>query len=176
MSTVPPDKPQILIDELSPDDPAPLLAEAREILLEYGRFVIAQPAAARFCFGSLEKEAERLPHSYIEQGGNCLAAHVDGSLSGFVAWRSVPATVFPDSWEMKRLWVRPQGRGLGLGRALTQAVIDRATAARRKAIYLDTVPAAMSAAHRLYLDMGFTPCAPYNDNPVDELAWLVKYL
>jgi hypothetical protein len=48
-----------VIDELSPDDPAPLLAEAREILLEYGRFVISQPAAARFCFGSLEKEAER---------------------------------------------------------------------------------------------------------------------
>jgi GNAT superfamily N-acetyltransferase len=97
-------------------------------------------------------------------------------LSGFVAWRSVPATAFPDSWELKRLWVRPQGRGLGLGRSLTQAVIDRAIVSRRKAIYLDTVPAAMTAAHHLYLDMGFIPCAPYNDNPVGELAWLVKYL
>jgi GNAT superfamily N-acetyltransferase len=176
MSTMPPGKPQIVIAELSPDDPAPLLAEAREILLEYGRFVISQPAAARFCFGSLEKEAARLPLSYIEQGGSCLTARVHGNLSGIVAWRSLPAPVAPDSWEMKRLWVRPQGRGLGSGRALTQAVIDRAIAARRKAIYLDTVPAAMTAAHRLYLDMGFTPCAPYNDNPVDELAWLVKYL
>jgi putative acetyltransferase len=176
MSTLLPQKPRIEIDELSAEDPAPLLAEAREVLLEYGRFVIAQPAAVRFCFGSLEKEAERLPFSYIEQGGSCLTARVNGSLSGFVAWRSVPAAVFPDSWELKRLWVRPQGRGLGLGRALTQAVIDRAIVAQRKAIYLDTVPAAMSAAHRLYLDMGFTPCAPYNDNPVDELAWLVKSL
>ena len=45
-----------------------------------------------------------------------------------------------------------------------------------KAVYLDTVPAAMPSAHRLYLDMGFIPCAPYNDNPVDDLAYLVKYL
>ncbi|HEY3629207.1 MAG TPA: GNAT family N-acetyltransferase, partial [Terracidiphilus sp.] len=76
----------------------------------------------------------------------------------------------------KRLWVRNQGRGLGLGRALTQAVLDRASAAGRTAVYLDTVPAAMAAAHRLYLDMGFQPCAAYNDNPVEGLAYLVKYL
>jgi GNAT superfamily N-acetyltransferase len=88
----------------------------------------------------------------------------------------VPSTVAPDAWELKRLWVRPVGRGLGLGRALTQAVIERAVAAQRKAVFLDTVPAAMPAAHRLYLELGFVPCAPYNDNPVDELAYLVKYL
>ena len=77
---------------------------------------------------------------------------------------------------MKRLWVRSSGRGLGLGRALTQAVLDRAIAAQRRAVYLDTVPEAMSVAHRLYLELGFVPCAPYNDNPVDGLAYLVKYL
>jgi len=55
-------------------------------------------------------------------------------------------------------------------------VLDRAVAAQRKAVYLDTVPAAMAAAHRLYLDMDFVPCAAYNDNPVEELAYLVKYL
>jgi GNAT superfamily N-acetyltransferase len=81
-----------------------------------------------------------------------------------------------DAWELKRLWVRDEGRGLGLGRALTLAVLDRARAARRAAVYLDTVPEAMPAAHRLYLDMGFVPCAVYNDNPVDGLAYLVKYL
>jgi hypothetical protein len=55
-------------------------------------------------------------------------------------------------------------------------VIDRAVAAGRKSLYLDTAPASMSAAHRLYLEMGFTPCAPYNDNPVEGLAYLVKNL
>lgn len=167
---------QFQIEKLEPDAQATKLAEARELLLEYGRFVIAQPGAARFCFGSLEKEAARLPLSYHEQGGGCLIARAHGRPVGFVAWRAVPETVAPDAWELKRLWVRPAGRGLGLGRALTQAVLDRAIEAGRQAVYLDTAPASMGAAHRLYLEMGFTPCAPYNDNPVEGLAYLVKRL
>jgi ribosomal protein S18 acetylase RimI-like enzyme len=152
------------------------LVEARELLLEYGRFVIAQPGAARFCFGSLEQEAARLPHSFIDQGGGCLIAHVRGGPAGFVAWRELPSSVAADAWELKRLWVRPAARGLALGRALTEAVLDRAVAARRSAVYLDTSPAAMGAAYKLYLDLGFTPCAPYNDNPVEGLAWMRKTL
>jgi hypothetical protein len=34
----------------------------------------------------------------------------------------------------------------------------------------------MAAAHRLYLELGFEPCPPYNDNPVEGLAWLRKSL
>jgi putative acetyltransferase len=164
------------IEELTNDRSPSLVDAARELLLEYGRFVMAQPGVARFCFGSLEKEAARLPQSFIEQGGGCLVAEGTDELLGIVAWRAVPASIASDAWELKRLWVRPQGRGLGLGRALTQAVIDRAVSAKRAAVYLDTVPAAMASAHRLYLDLGFVPCAPYNDNPLDGLAYLVKYL
>lgn len=154
------------------------IAQARELLLEYGRFVVAQPGAARFCFGTLEKEAEQLPGGYRAQGGGCLLAHVDGQPAGFVAWRGLPPSevVVADAWELKRLWVRPKARGLTLGRRLTETVLDRARAARCKAIYLDTAPGSMGAAYRLYLEMGFTPCAQYNDNPVEELAYLVTFL
>ncbi len=176
MGTVEAEKGQFRIEELTPDQPASLVAGARELLLEYGRFVVAQPGVARFCFGTLEKEAARLPFSYIEQGGGSLVAHAGGSLTGFVAWRAVPESVAQDAWELKRLWVRSGGRGLGLGRALTEEVLRRAVAAGRRAVYLDTVPEAMTAAHRLYLELGFSACAPYNDNPVDGLAYLVKYL
>lgn len=164
------------LDEVGPLASEETLAEARELLLEYGRFVIAQPGAARFCFGSLEQEAARLPLSFIEQGGGCLIAHVAVAPAGFIAWREIPATVAPDAWELKRLWVRPVARGLNLGRALTQAVLDRAVAAGKRAVYLDTAPASMGAAHRLYLEMGFEPCPAYNDNPVEGLVWLVKRL
>ncbi|MGD0891461.1 MAG: GNAT family N-acetyltransferase [Terracidiphilus sp.] len=166
----------IALAELTASSPEETLAQARDLLLEYGRFVIAQPGAARFCFGSLEKEAARLPFSFVEQGGGCLIAHAHGQPAGFIAWRAVPATVEADCWELKRLWVRPAARGLSLGRALTQAVLDRALAARRKAIYLDTAPASMAAAHRMYLELGFEPCAPYNDNPVEGLAYLRQAL
>lgn len=49
--------------ELTPDAPS-MIAEARELLPESGRFVASQRSVARFCFGSLEKEVERLPVSY----------------------------------------------------------------------------------------------------------------
>jgi len=162
--------------ELAPDAPL-MIAEARELLLEYGRFVVSKRGVARFCFGSLEKEAERLPLSYLEQGGGCLMARSSGEPTGFVAWRALDSmNPRPNAWELKRLWVRSSARGLGLGRALTLAVLDRAAKAGCRAVYLDTVPEAMAAAHQLYLELGFTPCARYNDNPVEGLAYLVKYL
>jgi ribosomal protein S18 acetylase RimI-like enzyme len=167
---------QASLQEVTANASHSTLAQARELLLEYGRFVVAQPGAARFCFGSLEQEAAHLPHSFIDQGGGCLLAHAQGQPAGFVAWRSLASTVTPDAWELKRLWVRPTARGLSLGRTLTQAVLDRAVAAHRKSIYLDTAPASMGAAHRLYLDLGFEPCPSYNDNPVEGLAWLKKVL
>lgn len=172
------DSPLTRIEELTANTPEHTLAQARELLLEYGRFVAAQPGAARFCFGLLQKEAERLPLSFHEQGGGCFIAWAHRQPAGFVAWRALPAqsSLAPDAWELKRLWVSPDGRGLGLGRALTQAVLHRAVAAGRKAVYLDTAPASMAAAHRIYLDLGFAPCAAYNENPVEGLAYLVKYL
>lgn len=164
------------LEELGVDSAESALAEARELLLEYGRFVIAQPGAARFCFGTLEKEAAGLPLSYRMQGGGCLMARVNEHPAGFIAWRTVPEAIAADAWELKRLWVRPIARGLGLGKALTQAVLDRAVEAGRSAVYLDTAPASMGAAYRMYLEMGFTPCAAYNDNPVEGLAYLVKHM
>lgn len=167
---------RIEITEISAASPDTTLKEARALLLEYGRFVIAQPGAARFCFGTLEKESAGLPFSYQEQGGGCLLARVDHEPAGFVAWRRLPPAVAPNACELKRLWVRPNARGLGLGRVLTQGALDRAAKAGYKAVYLDTAPASMGAAHRLYLEMGFAPCAPYNDNPVEALEYMMKQL
>jgi GNAT superfamily N-acetyltransferase len=164
------------LQQLSAQTPESTLAEAREILLEYGRFVVAQPGAARFCFGTLEAEAARLPFSYIEQGGGCILAHARGLPAGFIAWRELPASVAPNAWELKRLYVRPISRGLSLGQTLTHAVLERALAAGRRSVYLDTAPAAMAPAVRIYQAMGFEPCPPFNDNPVEGLAWFVKNL
>jgi GNAT superfamily N-acetyltransferase len=166
----------VKIEELTAHQPGSLIKAARELLLEYGRFVLRQPGAARFCFDALEKEAASLPHSFHHQGGGCLLAHANNLPVGFVAWRTGPVSVSAHAWELKRLWVRPAGRGLGLGRALTQAVLDRAVAANRKAVCLDTVPGVMAAAHHVYLELGFSPCEAYNDSPIDGISFLVKYI
>jgi GNAT superfamily N-acetyltransferase len=167
--------PALIVDLTSASAPD-LIAAARALLLEYGRFVIGHPAAARFCFASLEQEAAQLPNGYFDRGGGSLIALIAGQPSGFVAWRPAPGPLASHSWELKRLWVPATARGTGLGRTLTQAVLDRARTAGRQAVYLDTVPSAMPAAHRLYLEMGFSPCAAYNDNPIPDLAYLVKPL
>ena len=166
----------VAIEELTPESSSDAIAHARSLLLDYGRFVIAQPGAARFCFGSLEKEAERLPLIYLDQGGGCMMASAASHPAGFVAWRELPPTIAPEAWELKRLWVDPEARGLGLGRLLTEAVLDRARQAARHSLYLDTAPQSMSAAYRMYLAFGFVPCEKYNDNPVEGLAYLVKHL
>lgn len=168
----------VQLEVLSEHSSARSLAAARAMLLEYGRFVIAQPGAARFCFGALENEAARLPISYLEQCGGCLLATVSETPAGFIAWRELAPSphVVDNAWEMKRLWVAPAARGLGLGRRLTQAVLDYATAAQRTAVYLDTAPASMGPAYRMYRRMGFRPCAAYNNTPVEGIVWMMKDL
>lgn len=162
----------IRIMSLGADSAEPVVEDARRLLIEYGQFVIAQPGAAHFCFGSLEKEAADLPGSYLHQDGGCLIAYAGEIPAGFVAWRAMPAGVAPNAWEMKRLWVAADARGLSLGRTLTLAVLDRARDAQQTSIFLDTVPASMSSAYRLYLELGFKPCAPYNDNKMDGITHL----
>ncbi len=167
-----PREPNIL--DVTSESPHNLIQGARDLLIEYGGFLQSRPEAAHVCFGSPTHETARLPLSYEEQGGGVLLAQTGPIPAGLVAWRVVPGPFAPHSWEIKRLWIRPTARGLGLGRRLTQAILDRAQASARRAVYLDTIPAAMPEAHSLYLHMGFTPCAPYAGRAEEGVAYLVK--
>lgn len=164
----------VSLEELAPDCAAASVVAARELLLEYGRFVRGQPGVASFCYGSLEREAVRLPESYWERGGGAILARMGDIPAGFVAWRTVPG--LDDAWELKRLWTRLEARGTGLGRALVEAVETRALAAGRSRLVLDTVPEAMPAAYRLYLAMGYAPCPPYNGTALAGIVYLGKGL
>ncbi len=71
---------------------------------------------------------------------------------------------------MKRLYVRPSGRGTGAGRALVEASIARARELGYATMRLDTLPT-MDAARSLYVSLGFRPIDRYNDNPIEGVLF-----
>lgn len=108
-------------------------------------------------FQSFDAEVAQLPQGYDV----LLIARVAGRPVGCVGVRPHDA----DVCEMKRLYVRPSGRGLGVGRALALAAIERARTAGYKAMRLDTLPA-MHEAQELYRSLGFREIGPYRHNPI----------
>ncbi|HVE53042.1 MAG TPA: GNAT family N-acetyltransferase [Ramlibacter sp.] len=112
-------------------------------------------------FQDFDAEVSGLPGRYARPGGEVLLAWEGGHAVGCVARRALDA----ERCEMKRLYVRPAGRGTRLGRRLAQEICEDARAAGFRRIYLDTLPA-MTAAQGLYRSLGFLPTEAYTFNPI----------
>src|SRR6476661_3255030 len=106
------------------------------------------------CFLGFDAEVAGLPGDYAPPKGLMLFAREadGGELIGCVAVRPVPSV--PDLCEMKRLFVRPAGRGTGLGRELALAAMAAARRLGYRRICLDTLPS-MTSAQALYRALGF---------------------
>lgn len=147
------------------------IAQVRRLMLEYGEFLANSPSgSANICLTGYEQELADLPQGYAV----ILLAEVDGTAAGCVALREIQR---PErACEMKRLWVGSGFRGLKLGRLLVEEAIEWATRQGFESMYLDSVPAAMPEANRLYASLGFTPVERYNQNPVAGVEFFSKSL
>jgi ribosomal protein S18 acetylase RimI-like enzyme len=139
------------------------IAAIRELFLEY-----AQSLGFSLCFQSFEQELANLPGDYAAPEGRLILATRSDVPAGCVALHKFASEIC----EMKRLYVRPQFRGKGLGRALAERVITEARAIGYKRLRLDTVEPIMRAAVAMYRTLGFHEIAPYRANPIEGALYM----
>jgi ribosomal protein S18 acetylase RimI-like enzyme len=139
-----------------------LLSAARELFTEY-----ASSLNFSLCFQNFDKELAELPGEYASPDGRLIIAMNKTKITGCIALRK-----FSDNTcEMKRLYVRPEFRGKGIGKKLTETVLKEAKKIGYVYMRLDTVPS-MKEAIALYRSMGFYEIKPYRENPVQGAIYM----
>jgi len=146
------DQPTIHIGHATDAD----LPALRDLLQEYVAWV-----GHDLSFQDFQSELRDFPGDYTPPRGALLAASVSGRVCAMIALRPIDEFVC----EMKRLYVSPNARGLGLGRTLVLRILDEARKLGYRAIRLDTLPQ-MADAQALYAGLGFRDIEPYYDSPI----------
>ena len=137
------------------------LAAVRQLFRNYATWLDVD-----LCFQSFEKELAELPGLYAPPRGRLLLAkHEDRSI-GCVGLRPLESNVC----EMKRLWVEPEFKGIGLGRRLAEQIVAAGAELGYHAMRLDTIPERLKAAQHIYQTLGFREIPPYYENPLDGVS------
>lgn len=141
-------------------------AMLRVVFMEY-----AEGLGIDLTFQGFEEELQQLPGDYAEPRGALQVAWLNGEIAGCCALRALDNVDYPNASEMKRLYVRPSFRRLGLGRQLAECILDKARAAGYDCVLLDTLNN-MESARALYQDLNFEDIPPYYFNPVEGAHYL----
>ena len=136
--------------------------QVRELFREYWTSFGFSP-----CFQGFETEVAGLPGAYAPPGGALVLALIDGHAVGCAALRRFDA----QRCEAKRLYVRPQFRGQGVGRGLLEWVIAEARALGYREMVGDSIPQ-MALALAMYDRAGFERTGPYAEAPTPGAIYL----
>jgi len=142
------------------------LPEVRALFEEY-----AGSMGIDLSFQGFEQELAALPGKYAPPHGTVIVARRDGKPRGCVALRRIDER----TCEMKRLYVRPGSRGLGIGAELVRRIIETAEALGYRTMRLDTLQT-MASAVALYQSFGFRDIEPYVYNPIPGARFMEKTL
>jgi ribosomal protein S18 acetylase RimI-like enzyme len=140
--------------------------EVKRLFKEY-----AETLDVDLSFQNLEEELKTLPERYGPPDGVVIIAYVDGRNAGCVALHKLS----PDVCEMKRLYVRDEFKGMGIGSKLIAKILEEASRRKFRFMRLDTLPT-MEKAQKLYESFGFYDIEPYVYNPVPGTRYLERKL
>ena len=118
-------------------------------------------------FQNFEQELIHIADIYMPPDGALLLAKQDGIPAGCVGLRKMEVR----RCEMKRLYVRPEFRGKGLGKALCSRIILKGRQLGYREMLLDTL-STMTGAQALYRSHGFRETVPYYHNPLPEAQYM----
>jgi GNAT superfamily N-acetyltransferase len=149
-----------------PDVRAASFPADRDAVLAIWREYVASPSAS-LDYQGYEAEFADVPGKYASPAGCILLAEANETVVGCVAMRPIDAAIC----EMKRLYVRPAGRGEGLGRRLVEELIARARRAGYREMRLDVLQE-FERAQQLYHDLGFRDAEPVSFNPLPGTRFL----
>ncbi|MDH4064179.1 MAG: GNAT family N-acetyltransferase [Acidobacteriota bacterium] len=138
----------------------------RALIDEYCRWI-----GLDLTFQEIQPELDGLPGDYAPPGGVLLVGTLDDRVEGVAAYRRFDT----QACEMKRLYVRPSGRGRGVARALVMALMANAVSRGFRTMYLDTLPT-MGSAQRLYESLGFQDTPAYYDTPIAGTRFMARQL
>lgn len=150
----------------SPED----FAAARRLFEEYQAWL-----GVDLCFQGFAAELDALATMYGPPRGRLLLAKTAADAAGAppdgVAGCIGLRPLDTDRCEMKRLYVRADQQGGGLGKRLIEALLAEAKTIGYRRMVLDTLPQ-MRAAQHLYVTFGFRDIEPYYDNPTPGVRYL----
>lgn len=141
----------------------PEIGICRALFVEYAEWL-----GFDLCFQGFDRELAELPGKYAEPEGRLYLAYLHGEPVGCVGLRPLEDNIC----EMKRLYLRSEARGSGLGRMLIERLISDAREIGYMAMRLDTYPPKMAAAVKLYYEYGFTEIKPYYENPHSGVLYM----
>ena len=115
-----------------------------------------------------EDELEHPEQKYGFPGGRLYMSLCDGNVAGCVALRKLDE----QRCEMKRLYVRENYRGNGIGNLLTDKLIREAKKIGYRHLLLDTFPF-LERAIGMYQARGFREIEKYNDSPMASTIYMM---
>lgn len=143
------------------------IAAARALFREYEEWL-----GMSLCFQKFDEEVANLPGKYAKPSGRLLLALIDEKIAGCVCLREIEENVC----EMKRLFVRRNFQGQGVGKRLLEKLLEEARTLGYRKMRLDTFPPKMGKAVEIYKSYGFREISPYYFNPYDGVLFMEKDL